>query len=146
MLSNLLVMMGARRNFRRGGASPNKKALPWSKKVAKWPPHGEKAPKNEKNVAKMPPYEEKVAKNFFFFRGGGGGGRPISCWRPCLQSRGFNNHYILYKKWILIQKLKAKLYQIHYKLHPLKNIISGQWTMFLDPLASTWLQFIIIIV
>ena len=25
----------------------------------------------------------------------------------------------------LIKKLKAKLYQIHYKLHPLKNIISG---------------------
>ena len=28
-------------------------------------------------------------------------------------------HYSLYKKW-LAKKLKAKLYQIHYKLHPLK--------------------------
>ena len=53
----LLAIMGARRNFRRGGgvASPKKG------------PHHEvksskKAPKNEKNVAKRPPYEEKVAK------------------------------------------------------------------------------------
>ena len=27
------------------------------------------------------------------------------------------------------KKLKAKLYEIHYKLHPLVNIISGQWTV-----------------
>ena len=31
------------------------------------------------------------------------------------------------------KKLKAKLYQIHYKLPPLINIISGLWTMLLDP-------------
>ena len=42
--------------------------------------------------------------------------------------------------------MKAKLYQIHYKLHPLINIISGQWIMLLDSLASTWLQFIIVFV
>ena len=42
--------------------------------------------------------------------------------------------------------MKAKLYQIHYKLHSLINIISGLWTIILDPLASTWLQFIIIFV
>ena len=71
-----------------GGASPKRS------------PHHEvksskKAPKNEKNVANRPPYEEKVAKrppiepqNFFSF----------SCGRPCLQSRGFNIHYFLYKK------------------------------------------------
>ena len=28
-------------------------------------------------------------------------------------------------------KLKAKMYQIHCKLHPLINIISGLWTDFL---------------
>ena len=42
--------------------------------------------------------------------------------------------------------MKEKLYQIQYKLHPLINIISGQWITLLDPLASTWLQFIIIFV
>ena len=32
-------------------------------------------------------------------------------------------HYFLYKKGILIKKMKAKLYQIHYKLHPLKILV-----------------------
>ena len=32
-------------------------------------------------------------------------------------------HYFLYKKGILVKKLKAKLYQIHYKLHPLKILV-----------------------
>ena len=72
----LFAIMGARRNFRGGGASPKKG------------PHHEvksskKAPKNEKNVAKRPPYEEKRSKKapniakktyFLFSRGGGGDG------------------------------------------------------------------------
>ena len=35
--------------------------------------------------------------------------------------------------------MKAKLYQAHYKLHPLINIISGLWTMLLDRSPSKYM-------
>ena len=100
--------MGARRNFRRGawGRQAQKKDPQNEVKSSKKAPIGEKAPQNKKNVAKRPPYEEKVAKvpqnkakkPFFLFLRGGGGGRRSTLAPPCLQSRGFNNHYFLYKK------------------------------------------------
>ena len=43
-----IAIMGARSNSRRGGGGKPKKGPHHEVKVAKRPPHGEKAPKNEK--------------------------------------------------------------------------------------------------
>ena len=75
-------------------------------KSSKRPPHGETAPQNEKNVAKWPHMKKKYQKGPQysekpFFRWGGGRRPTLAtppCGRPCLQSRGFNNHCFLYKK------------------------------------------------
>ena len=32
-------------------------------------------------------------------------------------------HYFLYEKGILVKKIEGKIYQIHYKFHPLKILV-----------------------
>ena len=60
--------MGARRNFRGGGASPekaphrDKKGPPYGEKVAKKSSYGENVPHKEKSVAKGSQHREQVAK------------------------------------------------------------------------------------
>ena len=83
----------------------------------------------EKRSKKAPNIAQKL---FLFSRGGGA--TAYSCGRPCLQSRGFNNHYFLYKKWILIKKYAPK----RTKLHHSKKIF--RVSMPPNPLANAWLR------